>query len=344
MAGLRKKMLLIAAISSLLLILSACGDKSQEGAVKKITEKAEEINGYKAKMEMTMKTGEKDQSYDVNAWYKQGETDLYRVGLDHKNEEGGQVILKNKKGVFVLTPAHNKSFKFQAEWPDNSSQPYLYQSLVKDVIADKEATFTASEDEYVFLTKTNYKNNSNLPLQEIHFDKKTFLPTAVNVMNEEREVLISVAFNELELNPSFAKEDFHRKSILESTLAETEVNSEEDSDVLEVLFPLETNGAELAEKKETSTEDGERVIMQFEGNQNFTLIQEKEEAVETSSMEATDKEMQGELVNLGHSVGALGGNSVEWNYNGTEFLLASEDMNAEELIQVASSIQGKEIK
>lgn len=72
MAGLRKKMLLIAAISSLLLILSACGDKSQEGAVKKITEKAEEINGYKAKMEMTMKTGEKDQSYDVNAWYKQG--------------------------------------------------------------------------------------------------------------------------------------------------------------------------------------------------------------------------------------------------------------------------------
>src|SRR5699024_7766352 len=163
-------------------------------------------------------TGEKDQSYDVNAWYKQGETDLYRVGLDHKNEEGGQVILKNKKGVFVLTPAHNKSFKFQAEWPDNNSQPYLDQSLVKEDRADKEIiTFNDSEDVYVFLTKTNYKNNSNLPLQEIHFDKKTFLPTAVNVMNEEREVLISVAFNELELNPSFAKEDFHRKSILEST-------------------------------------------------------------------------------------------------------------------------------
>src|SRR5699024_457785 len=80
MAVLSKKMLLIATISSLLMMLSACGDKSQEGAVKKITEKAEEINGYKAKMEMTMKTGEKDQSYDVNAWYKQGETDLYRVG------------------------------------------------------------------------------------------------------------------------------------------------------------------------------------------------------------------------------------------------------------------------
>src|SRR5699024_7322791 len=117
----------------------------------------------------------------------------------------------------------------------------------------------------------------------------------VNVMNEEREVLISVAFNELELNPSFAKEDFHRKSILESTLAETEVNSEEDSDVLEVLFPLETNGAELAEKKETSTEDGERVIMQFEGNQNFTLIQEKEEVVETSIWKQPIRKCKGNL-------------------------------------------------
>src|SRR5699024_2775520 len=112
MAGLRKKMLLIAAISSLLLILSACGDKSQEGAVKKITEKAEEINGYKAKMEMTMKTGEKDQSYDVNARYKQRETVLNRVGFDHKNEEGGQAIIKNKKGVVEIKPYHNKRFKY----------------------------------------------------------------------------------------------------------------------------------------------------------------------------------------------------------------------------------------
>src|SRR5699024_9643797 len=105
----------------------------------------------------------------------------------------------------------------------------------------------------------------------------------------------------------------------------------------------ETNGAELAEKKETSTEGGERVIMQFEGNQNFTLIQEKEEAVETSSMEASDKEVQGELVNLGHSVGALAGNSVEWNYNVTEVLIANDDINDEEFIQVVSSIKVKRI-
>src|SRR5699024_5826657 len=114
-------------------------------------------------------------------------------------------------------------------------------------------------------------------------------------------------FNELELNPSFAKEDFHRKSFLESTLAETEVNSEEDSDVLEVSVQLETNDAELAEKKETITEDGERVISQLEGNQNIKMNQKKEEVDEARKKEANDKEMHRARRYFGHSVGVTGG-------------------------------------
>src|SRR5690625_5969794 len=52
--------------------------------------------------------------------------DLYRVALTNpEDEKGSQVILKNEDGVFVLTPALDKSFKFQTDWPENSSQPYL---------------------------------------------------------------------------------------------------------------------------------------------------------------------------------------------------------------------------
>ncbi len=50
------------------------------------------------------------------------------------------MILKNDDGVYVLTPALNKSFKFQSEWPENSSQAYLFESLVKDITEDKSAT------------------------------------------------------------------------------------------------------------------------------------------------------------------------------------------------------------
>src|SRR5699024_1578749 len=110
-----------------------------------------------------------------------------------------------------------------------------------------------------------------------------------------------------------------------------------------VLFPIETNGTELDEKKEMEMDNGKRVIMTYKGDQNFTLIQEKNETVPTAKMEDTTEEMQGEVVNLGHSIGALSGNSIEWNYEGTDFLLASDNMTEEEMIHVAESIQGKEI-
>src|SRR5690625_3446872 len=178
-------------------MIAGCGSKSQESVQKKIIDTLQKLDGYKVEAEMTMKTGQDERSYDVHVWYKRGEEDFYRVGLESDNEVNGQVILKNDEGVFVLTPALNKSFKFQTDWPENSSQPYLYQSLVNDVMSDKDAAFTASETHYVFLTKTNYQNNMNLPYQEVYFDKKSYTPTGVKIMDKDKNVLIEVTFNKI---------------------------------------------------------------------------------------------------------------------------------------------------
>lgn len=329
-------------IGLLILIAAGCGGKSQESVIKKIDGTLEDVSGYKATAEMTMKTGQEERSYEVDVWFKKGQEDFYRVGLENEEEEGGQVILKNNEGVFVLTPALKKSFKFQTDWPENSSQPYLYQSLVNDVLADNDATFTASETHYVFLTKTNYQNSTNLPYQEVYFDKKSYTPTGVKIMDKDKNVLVEVTFKDIELNPNFAKNDFDRETILEETLADMSVSNMDQKD-LAVMFPLETLGAELVEKQEVQVEDGERVIMTFKGDRNFTLIQEKVTAVPTSGGEQIE-EVTGDVVNLGYSIGALTNNTIEWNYNGTDFYLASEDMTMEELIEVASSIEGQEIK
>lgn len=353
MGKMRNKLVMLAVIGVLSIVMAACGGKSQESVVKKIDSKLEDISGYKVTAEMKMKTGKEDRKYDVDVWYKKGKTDMYRVGLGNKSDENGQVILKNEEGVFVLTPALNKSFKFQTEWPENSSQPYLYQSVVEDVLKDKEATFSDADDYYVFKTKTNYQNNTNLPYQEVYFDKKTYAPAMVKVLDKDEQVLIEVAFTETSFDPEFGKNDFHRKSILEEKAADTSVaGTEEDAEEgteegaeeqqpLAVMFPLETMGAELSEKEEVTTEDGERVIMTFKGERNFTFIQERENSVPTA---AAVEEMHGDVVDLGYSIGALSDHSVEWNYQGTDFVLASEDMSVEELIAVASSIQGQEIK
>src|SRR5699024_1721511 len=165
--------------------------------------------------------------------------------------------------------------------------------------------------------------------QEVYFDKKTYAPKAVKVLDKDKQTLIEVSFQHLDTNPSFAEADFNREDILEDGVGEKAVSSIDEPQALAVTFPLETLGAELVEKEEVALDDRERVIMTFKGDRNFTLIQEKK-LPEQASVE----QVQGDVVHVGNSFGALSDNALEWNEDGVNFYLASEDMTIEELMEV----------
>lgn len=328
-------------VFGLIVMLAACGEKSQEDVVEKLGENIEGLSGYKANIEMKMNTGQEEQTYKIDVWHKK--EDFYRVALSNEQDDkGGQIILKNKDGVFVLTPELKKSFKFQSEWPDNSSQPYLYQSLVEDIVNDKEAEFTTDETHYIFKTKTNYQSNNNLPFQEIYFDKESYTPTLVKVLDTDGNAIVEVKFTSFELDPSFKDKDFEIEQNMASALPE-DVPTSGDGVVeeLQVMVPVHTAGAELADRIEMELEDGKRIISTFSGEKSFTLVQEKREVVETLS---SPVEVSGDIVNLGFAIGVLSENAVEWDYNGMNFYLASDQLTKEELLEVAQSVQGQEVK
>ncbi|HLQ71528.1 MAG TPA: outer membrane lipoprotein carrier protein LolA [Bacillota bacterium] len=337
----RKKSVLLLVIGfGIVLLFAACGEKSQESVIKKLEENIDDMNGYKTTAEMTMNTGKEAHSFQIDVWHKK--KDFYRVSLENKEDKkGNQVILKNEDGVFVLTPALDKSFKFQTDWPQNSSQPYLYQSLVSDVLSDEDAEFEVTDDEYIFKTKTNYQSNNNLPYQEIHFDKKTYTPKKVAVLDKDNKALVNVTFSEFNTKPSFEKGDFAKDNITSGSLADAPVSGNEQDTSFSVLTPMYLAGAELEEQKEVELDDGKRVILTFTGEKSYTLVEEKRDTMKTT---AISKEMSGDIVNLGHSVGALSENSVEWSNNGVDFHLASDELTHEEMIEVAKSVQGKEVK
>src|SRR5699024_10868660 len=144
-----------------------------------------------------------------------------------------------------------------------------------------------------------------------------------------------------DLDPSFEENDFALEDNMTSATAYAEDVEEEQSDSFTVLFPLETAGSELSEKKEKEMDDGKRVIMTFEGEKHFTLIEEKRTAAPAMS---EPKEVEGDIVNLGNSFGVLGDNAADWRANVNYCYLASEELTKEELIDVTKSVQGKEIK
>lgn len=327
-------------VFSLIFVLAACGEKSQEDVAAKLQENLEEMSGYKAQAVMEMNTGQESQQFNIDIWHKK--EDFYRVALENsQDEKGSQVILKNEEGVFVLTPALNKSFKFQSEWPDNSSQPYLYQSLVQDVLNDEEAEFEITESHYVFRTKTNYQSNNNLPYQEIHFDKNTYTPLMVKVLDQDQNALVQVEFTEFNTSPEFAEDDFTMEKNMATSTAAATMSSQQQDGSLAVLMPTFTAGAELTEQKDVELEKGQRTILQYSGDKNFTLAQETVEVQPTFS---APQPVNGEIVNLGHTVGSMSENKVEWVANGVEYMLASEELTNEEMIEIAQSVQGIAVK
>ena len=79
---------------------------------------------------MSIVSNEDTFTYKVEA--SKSKEGYYKVSLINQTNNHEQVILKNKDGVYVVTPDLNKSFKFQSDWPNNGSQSYLLDVLLND--------------------------------------------------------------------------------------------------------------------------------------------------------------------------------------------------------------------
>lgn len=336
----KKKWFMLLAGLLVVLALSACGTKTQEDVVKDLDKKLEDVKGYKAEAKMTLQMGTDPQTYEIEVWHK--DPDFYRVNLKNAQKEQSQMILRNNDGVFVLTPALNKSFRFQSDWPQNSSQAYLYESLVKDIMEDKEAKFSATKEHYVFETKTRYQNNQMLPVQEIKLKKSDLSPVSVKVMDPDKNALVTVEFSNVKFNASFDKKDFDMQKNMTGAQLEVPVMAEVEDQEFTVKYPqMDMADVKLVDEQEMKTEDGKRVVLTYDGEKSFTLVQEKAAVMPTSSVVTSVK---GEPVDLGFTIGALSDNTISWTYQGVDYMIASNDLSPEEMSDIARSVQGEMVK
>ncbi|MBB6447667.1 LolA family protein [Bacillus benzoevorans] len=335
----KKRLFMLLALLLAVLLLAACGEKSQTDVVKTLEGKLDKLAGYKVKAKMTLQMGSEPHTYDVEIWHKR--PDFYRVDLKNAQKDQSQMILRNDEGVFVLTPALNKSFKFQSDWPQNSSQAYLFESLAMDIIEDKEAKFTATKDHYVFETKTRYQNNRMLPYQEITLSKKDLAPVSVKVMDTDRNALVTVEFTDMKFDANFDNKDFDMQKNMTGAQLDKTVMAELGDSSFTVKYPEETAGASLKSEKEVKMEDGKQVVLTYEGEKSFTLVQEKTEILPAT---AGPMVMTGELVDLGFTIGAVTDNSLTWTYEGVDYMIASNDLTPKEMVEIAQTVQAEAVK
>lgn len=306
-------------------MLVGCNKMDSNGAIKKYKNLLNDNSMYVLKGIMDIVSNEELYHYNVEVDYMQG--DYYKATLQNIDNKSEQIILKNENGVYVITPDLNKSFKFESEWPYNSSQSYILASILKDLENDSNVVFEESGDDYILSSTVNYPNNSSLVSQKVTFDKEMY-PKSVEVYNKEGIVNITFKISELNFKPTFSEDNFEVESSASDDCCE------ETSKIDEVIYPLYLPVGTTFKSEETvKTDESERVILTFSGEKSFILIEEAASAPKEFEVMSTS----GELVFYENILGSLNETSLTWNMNGKNYYIIGENLTNEELLKVASS-------
>lgn len=326
----RKKFLII--LCSAIFFLTGCGKDSKTDIVDKLDKKISNMDAYQVTGVLSITNNEDTYNYDVKASYKK--EDNYRVSLVNKSNSHEQIILKSNNEVYVITPALNKSFKFQSSWPDNNSQIYILSSILNDIKKDNEKTIDEVDSNYIITTSVNYPNNIGLVKQKVYLDSEANI-TKIEVLNDSGIVEMVMVFDKIDDNPTFSSDFFELNSIISDIETETPSEEETSSTIEDIIYPLYIPaGTVLIDQEKVSKDNGERIILTFDGEKPFLLVEE------TSSVEDEFSIVPifGEPHFLNDTLGAITDNSVSWSSNGIDYYLVSDVMGKTELIEIANSI------
>ncbi len=325
------------------IFITGCGKTSSSKVVEEFDKKINNLKSYYVEGVMELINNEDIYTYNVKVSYKKN--DYYKIDLVNTTNNHEQVILRNDTGIYVITPSLNKSFKFQSDWPYNNSQVYLLTSLLDDINNTDNISMKEVDNKYVLTSNVNYPNNDKLASQEIYMDKN-YNVKEVRVLDKDGNVEIKMTFDKIDYSPKFKDNYFDLNQIIEEKNIGSNTDNKDNTDnkteqtkstatIDDIVYPmyLPTN-TYLTSQEKVSTSTGERLILTFDGDNPFILVEEVSKANDEHVIVPTF----GELELLADSVAIVNNNSVNWYSNGIEYYLASNTMKTGEILEIVRSI------
>lgn len=324
----KKKGIIIGAIV-IVLIVSCVLIFKKEPVDKKLKNIMDDMNAYQLIGDMEITKGEDIKGYSLEVGYKKVDKDEYfRVGITDKELNQTQVILRNKEGVYVVTPTLNQIFKFEGDWPLNSLKPYLIQSMV-EIMKGKDCVISSEKDSYIVENKVNYPNNNNFKKQTMIFDKDYKIKN-LEITDDNDAVQLKIAFSKVKYDAKLKGSYFDLPSDMESEVSNNVVSYDDLP-----LYPMLVFDSSLSNVSEVEVSNGSRHVLEYKGDKNFTVI----ESVQEKSSELQTVIMSGEFVDSIDAFGFYDGNHMTMMNNGIEYTIYSDDLTPSEMVEVLSSMQ-----
>lgn len=316
-------------------LLTACTSKDASDVIKTFNDDVNNSNSYSIYAKMKIMSDEEEFDYNLDIKYLKD--DYYKVILTNTNNNHEQIILRNEDGVYVITPSLNKSFKFDSTWPNNSSQAYLLKSLLTDINKEKKPNIEKNKNLYVITTKVNYPNNEELVKQKIYFNNKSKIQKVI-IFDKDNNERIMVEFNKIDLDANLNESNFKLEDYIDNKESECEGKNcdKKSSNILEdIIYPLYLPSNTFLTGSETiNNENGNRVILTFAGEKDFTVI----EQLEYRSDNFEINPVFGEPIFLNDTLGVLEDNSIRWSKGNVSYYLTSNNLSSSEMAMIASSM------
>lgn len=325
-------------------LLCGCQKESADTVVDNFSKKVSDTKSYVLKGNMEIYADEETFTYSLEVNYLQD--NFYKAIMVNQTNNHEQIILRNSDAVYVITPSLNKSFKFQSDWPNNSSQAYLLSSIAKDMKNDTNKSVTEENDNFIVKSSVNYPNNPELKYQKTTLDKEGNIKKN-EVYDEQDKLKMKVTFSSIDYKAGlkethFKLEDYIKESTDDNSKEEENCDkSKEECDskttgfINDILYPLYVpSNTYLSKSDKVKTDDGDRIILTFAGDKNFVLIEEKASAANEFEIIP----VYGEPLVVSSTIGALGNNSLTWTIGDMSYYLVGSDLSASELLSIGKSI------
>ena len=260
--------------------------------------------------------------------YNNSQAYLLSSIVEDLNNDENRVVEEKEKG-YVMTSEVN--------YPNNKKLVKQIVTLDKDKNLKETQVVDENNNEQIKMSFS--KIDLNAKIDDDKFKLNNYVTETNNTEDNKKETN-NEENNTNNKNNNTSENDNNTNNNI--TKDDNNINEKEDEEetkttavIDDILYPmyLPTN-TYLKNQQKVDKDDGQRLILTFDGDSPFVLIEE----TVSKSDEHLIIPTFGELTEVSDTIGVVNDNSVNWYSGNIEYYVASDKMDKTELLEVARSI------
>ncbi len=242
-------------------------------------------------------------------------------------ENDSERVFENNDDGFIFTSKVN--------YPNNRNITKQEVTFDKDLNLTKVVVMTA--DEVPKMTLTVKDIDYSPKFNDDYFDLNAIMDDSISDREETdtNDSNSSENSNTNEENTTTEENNTGTDDNSTNEEATTDDNTSSTGIIDDVIYPLVLpEGTKLSSEEKVAKTDGERVILTFDGDKPFLLVEETVVAEDELTIIPTT----GEPYMFMDTIGVLSDNSLTWTSGNMEYYIVSDVMSQDELVEIASSV------